>query len=69
MERRVINALIVNDNDLECNCKDLTIDKINISTVSFTSADMEKFDMVIYKGNKGQKILKSACTNVGIIKK
>jgi len=68
MEKRLINTLIVGDNELECNCKSLNIDKINISNVSFKDADLEKFDLIVYKGKKGQKILRSSITKLGVIK-
>ena len=59
MERKLINTLIVNDDDLNCNCEGLTLDEINVGKLGFISADLEKFDMIIYKGKRGKKIVKS----------
>lgn len=60
MDRKTLNTLIVDDNDLECECKtvDLTIDSINLSHVGFVANDLSKYDLIIYKGSKGTKILK-----------
>jgi len=68
MERRTVNMLIVNDDDLECDCKDTTLENMTIASVGFRLPDIEKFDMVVYKGKRGQKILRSNCTGLGIIK-
>lgn len=67
MERRMINLLIVNDDDLECDCKETTLENLNISSVGFRLPDIERFDMVIYKGKRGEKILRSKCTKLGKI--
>lgn len=60
MNRKLLNTLIVGDEDLECSCKkeDLTIDSINLSNVGFITQDLEKYDLVVYKGSRGLKILK-----------
>lgn len=67
MDRRVVNTLVIDDKDLECNCDSITLKSLNISNVGFISSDLEKFDLIVYKGKKGQKILKSAITKTGII--
>ena len=69
MERIKINILIVNDDDLECDCKDLNIIDLNLANVGFRLADIERFDMVIYKGKLGEKILRSRYTGLGVINK
>ena len=58
MERKQINTLIVNDDDLECTKKERTLEDINLSKVGFLMKDLNKFDLIIYKGKLGQKILK-----------
>ena len=68
MDRRVIKTLIVDDNDLNCDCKDKTIDDISIVNVGFSVSVLDSFDMIIYNGTKGAKILKSTYTKTGIIK-
>ena len=68
MDRRVIKTLIVDDNDLNCDCSKKTIDDISILDVGFSVAVIDSFEMIIYDGSKGSKILKSKYTKTGIIK-
>ena len=53
-----MNTLIVDDNDLNCKCEGLTLDEINLGKVGFVNVDLNKFDLIIYKGSRGKKILK-----------
>ena len=68
MDRKVIKTLFLNDDDLECDCKDLNITDLNLAAVGFRLADIENFDMVIYKGKRGEKGLRSRFTGLGIIR-
>ena len=67
MERRLINTLIVGDQDLECNCDSLGLADITLGVVGFNFSDLSRFDMIVYKGRKGEKILSSKHTKSGII--
>lgn len=67
MDRRVIKTLIIDDNDLNCKCEDLTINELNITHVGFSTSLMDNFDMIIYSGKKGSKIIKSKYTKTGKI--
>ena len=67
MDRR-IKTLLVNDGDLNCDCKDKTIEDITIANVGFSVSIIDSFDLIIYEGSKGTKILKSKYTKTGIIK-
>ena len=67
MERLILNTLIVNDDDLDCDCKETTLENMTIANVGFRLPDIERFDMVIYKGKRGQKILRSRYTSLGKI--
>ena len=60
MDRKLLITLIVNDNDLECRKeeKEITLDDIKLSSVGFKAADLEKFDIIVYKGKLGKKALK-----------
>ena len=61
MERKQLSALIVNDDDLECpgkKEKTLELRDIKLSSVGFVTKDLDKFDLVIYKGKLGKKVLK-----------
>lgn len=63
---RRLNTLLIGDSELECNCKDKTIDDINISMVGFSSSGvLDRYDLIIYSGSKGVKIIKSTYTKTG----
>lgn len=60
MVKKNIEYLQVSDNDLECNCiKSGEIEKLTIDSLGFTPVDLERFDLIVYKGKLGTKILKS----------
>jgi len=62
MERKNLLTLIVNDDDLECRKnkeeKKIELDDIKLSSVGFLMKDLEKFDLIVYKGKLGKKVLK-----------
>ena len=62
MERRTLSTLIVNDNDLECRKgkekKEIKLEDIKLSSVGFVMSDLEKFDLIVYKGKLGKKVLR-----------
>lgn len=57
MKRLNLLCLVVNDDDLECK-KETDLNRISISSVGFIASDLERFDMIIYKGRLGQKVLR-----------
>lgn len=61
------STLILSDTELSCNCKELTIDDLNITHVGLNMNILDKFDLVIYSGSKGDKVLKSKFTKTGTI--
>lgn len=67
MLKRLKNVLLLDDKMLNCNCTDLDIDKIDISTVALPSTSIDEFEMVIYNGKHGMKILKSTLTPTGVV--
>lgn len=60
-----MKTLFIDDNDLNCKCEDLTLGELNITHVGFSSSLLDTFDMVIYSGKKGTKIIKSKYTKTG----
>ncbi len=62
MERRMLSTLIVNDDDLECRKgkekKEIKLEDIKLSSVGFVMSDLEKFDLIVYKGRLGKKVLR-----------
>ena len=69
MEQANVKLLIVNDDDMNCDIAKDTIESMNLSNVGFSSLVLDKYDMVIYVGAKGSKILKSRYTPLGLITK
>lgn len=68
MKKVQMKSLLVNDNDLECNCDKLTLTDMSLCNVGFNEKDLEDYDLVIYVGMKGQKILKSTQFRTGIVR-
>lgn len=62
MKRRIVsNVLIVDDNDLDCKKKDekeITLDEINIAKLGFIAGDLKGYDIIIYSGKLGKKLLR-----------
>ena len=62
MERKTLSTLIVNDDDLECRKgrekKEIKLEDIKLSSVGFVTSDLEKFDLIVYKGRLGKKVLR-----------
>lgn len=69
MIHKNLDTLIIGDDELECKCEGKSIDEINISSIGFSIETLNKFDLIIYQGKKGTKIIKSKYTNTGVIKK
>ena len=69
MEQANIKLLVVNDDDMNCDISKDTIDSMNLGNVGFSNLVLDKYDMVIYVGAKGSKILKSRHTPLGLITK
>lgn len=67
MEQANVKLLVVNDDDMNCDISKDTIDSMNLSNVGFSNLVLDKYDMVVYVGAKGSKILKSRYTPLGLI--
>ena len=67
MEQTSVKLLVVNDDDMNCDISKDTIDSMNLSNVGFSNLVLDKYDMVVYVGAKGSKILKSRYTPLGLI--
>jgi hypothetical protein len=53
-----MNTLILGDEDMNCDCKDKTINDLNITMIGLNLSSLDKFDLIVYRGNKGVKILR-----------
>ena len=60
MIRKDVKVLIVDDQDLDCKKKkeEITLEDIGINNVGFLLSDLEKYDIIIYKGRLGKKVLR-----------
>jgi len=58
MDRRTLNTLIVNDDDLDCHKEDYTLDDIDITKLGFVPSAVEKFDCIVYNGKLGKKVIR-----------
>ena len=58
----MLSTLVVNDDDLECRKgkekKEIKLEDIKLSSVGFVMNDLEKFDLIVYKGRLGKKVLR-----------
>ena len=67
MEQASVKLLVVNDDDMNCDIAKDTIETMNLGNVGFSNLVLDKYDMVVYVGAKGSKILKSRHTPLGLI--
>lgn len=60
MTRKDVKILIVDDQDLDCKKKkeEITLEDIGINNVGFLLSDLEKYNIIIYKGRLGKKVLR-----------
>lgn len=66
MNRLDLKVLLVNDNDVECKT-DHDLTKMTVANLNFIPSDLDGYDMIIYQGTKGTKVLRSKHTKTGII--
>jgi hypothetical protein len=59
MKKGKSNILVVDDSDMNCESTNENINKMNISNVGFSASILDCYDIVVYKGRKGCKILKA----------
>ena len=60
MNRKTINALIVGDQDLDCkkDKESMTVEDIKLESLGFSLSDLDKYDLIVYKGRLGKKVLR-----------
>lgn len=59
MDRRKLNLLLVSDDDLECNSDSITLTDLGIKNLGFNEEDLKEFELIVYSGKRGVKILRS----------
>lgn len=67
MKRMEIKTLLLGDDDLECRRENMPLKELNLLDTAFVLSDLEPFDLIVYEGKKGRKILKSRFFKGGII--
>lgn len=67
MKRGTLNYLLLDDNDLECRRENMPLEELCLLDTAFNSSDLAPYDLVVYQGSKGRKILKSKLFRGGII--
>jgi len=61
----MIKTLIVGDSDLDCDCEKVTLENMTILNLGFIWKDIEDYELIIYKGKRGTKILRSRYFGIG----
>lgn len=67
MRKQNIKLLILDDDDMNCDSKTADLDKMGLENIGFSMFAIQGYDMVVYEGAKGSKILKSRYTKKGKI--
>jgi hypothetical protein len=62
-----LETLIVDDNDLECKNDKTSLTDLSLNNLNFKFEDIERFELIIYRGTKGTKVLKSSYFRTGKI--
>lgn len=58
MRRLSLSTLLVDDNDLDCKKKEPTLNDIRVDALGFVISDLDKYDLIVYKGRLGTKVLR-----------
>ncbi len=67
MDRRQIKLLVVDDEYLKCEDKKVTLTDLKLTSLDFLPKDLAEYELIVYKGKKGTKILKSNYFKIGKI--
>lgn len=67
LKRASIKLLILNDEDMNCDSRNSSIDNMGVENIGLSMFAIQDYDLVIYEGTKGSKILKSKYTKKGKI--
>lgn len=67
MKKEIIKTLIVGDTELECECENKSINELKLSDLGFKLDDLKPYELIVYVGKKGTKVLKSNYFRTGKI--
>lgn len=62
-----INLLVLSDEDMNCDTKKKGLSDMSLQNIGFSMFAIKDYDLIIYEGQKGSKILKSKYTKKGEI--
>lgn len=65
MNRFTLKTLVVNDDDLKCETGKIPLLALNLGHLNFVEKDLEGYDLIVYQGTKGCKILKNRAFRSG----
>ena len=52
---------------MNCDSKEIELEKLDLNNAGLSMLVLQNYDLVVYQGSKGSKILKSKYTKKGII--
>ena len=67
MNKKQIALLVLDDNDMNCDSKEIELEELDLNNAGLSMLVLQNYDLVVYQGSKGSKILKSKYTKKGII--
>ena len=67
MNRMSVKTLLLGDDDVQCKT-DSDISKMTLDSTNFLPKDLESYDLIVYYGKRGTKILKSRYFGRGTVK-
>jgi hypothetical protein len=62
-----MKTLLVNDNDVTCKTES-DLSGMSMNSLNFIPRDLEEYDLIVYQGKRGTKVLKSTVFKTGEIK-
>lgn len=65
MNKFTLKTLVVNDDDLNCESDKVPLLAIGLKNLNFLEKDLKEYDLIVYQGKRGCKILKSRAFRTG----
>lgn len=65
MNKFTLKTLVVNDDDLNCSTEKVPLLGITTSSLNFVENDLKDYDLIVYQGRRGCKILRNRAFRTG----
>lgn len=65
MNRFTLKTLVVSDDDLNCTTGKIPLMGITTASLNFVDQDLREYDLIVYQGKKGCKILRNRAFRTG----